>query len=61
MSKQVDERVVSMQFDNKHFEKNVQQSMSTLDKLKAKLNFKDSAKGLEKINTAASKVNFAGI
>ena len=61
MSKQVDERVVSMQFDNKHFEKNVQQSMSTLDKLKAKLNFSGSAKGLQEINTAASKVNFSGM
>ena len=61
MSKQVDERVVSMQFDNKHFEKNVQQSMSTLDKLKQKLNFKDSGKGLEEVGKAASKVNFSGM
>ena len=40
MSKTVDERVVSMQFDNKQFEANVQTSMSTLDKLKQKLDFK---------------------
>lgn len=37
-SKEVDERVVEMRFDNAQFEKNVQTSMSTLDKLKAKLN-----------------------
>ena len=38
MSKTVDERVVEMRFDNKQFEQNVQTSMSTLDKLKQKLN-----------------------
>ena len=36
MSRTVDERVVSMQFDNKQFENNVQTSLSTLDKLKRK-------------------------
>ena len=33
MSRTIDERVVSMQFDNKHFESNVRTSLSTLDKL----------------------------
>lgn len=47
MSKQVDNRVVSMDFDNRRFEKNVSTSMSTLDKLKAKLNFGKSSKGLD--------------
>ena len=61
MSKTVDERVVSMQFDNKHFESNVQTSMSTLDKLKAKLNFGGATKGLENIGTAAKNVNMAGL
>ena len=36
-SKEVDERVVEMRFDNAQFEKNVQTSMSTLDKLKPNL------------------------
>ena len=57
MSKTVDERVVSMQFDNKEFEKNVKTSMSTLDKLKQTLNFKGASKGLENVNTAIKKVN----
>ena len=56
MSKTVDERVVSMQFDNRQFESNVKTSMSTLEKLKQSLNFKDSAKGLESINAAANSV-----
>ena len=37
MSTTVDERVVSMKFDNKQFESNVQTSLGTLDKLKRSL------------------------
>ena len=61
MSKKVDERVVSMQFDNKNFESNVAQTMSTLDKLKAKLSFKGATKGLEDVGNAANKVNMSGL
>lgn len=61
MSKVVDQRVVEMQFDNRHFEKNVATSMSTLDKLKQKLNIGDSAKSLETIDAAARKVNLNGL
>ena len=57
MSKTVDERVVSMQFDNKKFEKNVQTSIKTLDKLKSKLNLKDAAKGLENVDKATKKLD----
>ena len=57
MSNQVDNRVVSMQFDNKNFEKNVAQTMSTLDKFKAKLNLSGASKGLEEVNNAAKKVD----
>lgn len=61
MSKQVDERVVSMQFDNKNFEKNVSTTMSTLDKLKQKLRFDGASKGLENINSATRKVDMNGL
>lgn len=61
MSKQIEERVVSMQFDNSRFERNVSQSMSTLDKLKKKLNFSGASKGLENVQTAASKVDMHGL
>ena len=61
MSKTVDERVVSMQFDNKQFEANVQTSMSTLDKLKQKLDFKGASKSLENVNAAAKNVNMSGL
>ena len=61
MSKTVDERVVSMQFDNKQFEANVNTSMSTIDKLKAKLDFKGATKGMENIGTATKNVNMSGL
>lgn len=39
MSRTIDDRVVEMQFDNGQFERNVAESMSTIDKLKQSLNF----------------------
>ena len=40
MSKTVDERVVSMQFDNQQFEKNVKTSIDTINKLNKKFHNK---------------------
>ena len=57
MSKTIDERVVSMQFDNKQFESNVKTSLGTIDKLKQSLKFDGAAKGFENISTASNKVN----
>lgn len=48
MSKLVDERVVQMEFDNSRFDKNVKNTMSTLDKLKSKLDFSGQTQTLEK-------------
>jgi tape measure domain-containing protein len=59
MSTTIDEKVVEMRFDNKQFEQNVQTSLSTLDKLKQSLNLTDAAKGLEDVNTAASKCDMS--
>lgn len=61
MSKTIDERVVSMQFDNGKFEQNVATSMSTLDKLKAKLNFKGVDTSFSSITKAANNVNISGL
>lgn len=61
MSKTIDEKVVEMRFDNKNFEQNVKQSMSTLDKLKQKLNLTGASKGLENINKASNKVDMKGM
>lgn len=59
MSRTVDERVVSMQFDNKQFEQNVQTSINTMDKLKQSLKFTGATKGLENIDDASKKINMS--
>ena len=59
MSTTVDERVVEMRFDNKQFERNIQTSLSSLDKLKRSLNLEGAAKGLETVNDAAQKCNMS--
>lgn len=61
MSQIIDEKIVAMKFDNAQFEKNIQTSMSTLDKLKAKLNFKDASKGVEEVNSAVNNFSFANM
>ena len=61
MSKQVDEKVVSMQFDNKHFESNVQTTLGTLEKLKQGLKLDGASKGLEDVNAAAKKTDMSGL
>lgn len=61
MSKTIDEKVVEMKFDNRNFEKNVQVSLNTLDRLKEKSDMSKSAKGLDSLTKAANKVSFAGM
>lgn len=61
MSDKSETRVVSIQFDNKDFERNVQQSLDTLTRLNKALEFKDGSKGLTRISDAASKVNLSPI
>lgn len=60
MTQTIDGRVVEMKFDNSDFEKNVAQSMSTLDKLKQALNI-DSAKSLEDIGKATKSFDLNGV
>lgn len=60
MSKELDQRVVEMQFDNKEFERNVQTSLGTIDKLKMALNF-DGAKGLDSITEAARRMDLSNV
>lgn len=59
MSTTIDERVVEMQFNNSQFEKNVETSLGTIDKLKNSLNFTGASKGLESVNDAAKKVDMS--
>lgn len=61
MSRSVDDRIVRMQFDNKEFEKHAQTSMSTLDKLKKSLEFKNVAKGFQNVNNGIQSITFSPI
>lgn len=61
MSETIDSKVVEMRFDNKDFEANTRTTMSTLDKLKAKLYFPGASKGLEEIGETARRVDFSGM
>ena len=61
MSTTIDQRVVEMRFDNKQFEQNCSHTMSTLDKLKQKLNLTGASKGLQEVDSAAKKINMSGL
>ena len=59
MSREVDQRVVELQFNNANFEKNTKKSMDSIDRMMEKLQFKGAEKGFEKLDAAAEKVDFA--
>lgn len=61
MSATVEQRILSMKFDNKQFESGVGTSLNTLAKLDKSLELKDSAKGLNNISEAAKRVSFDGM
>ena len=58
MSQEVDERVVEMRFDNAQFEKNVHQTMQSLEQLNDSFRLDGAEKGFEKIGDASAKVDF---
>ena len=60
-TKTVDERVVSMKFDNRQFENGVAETMGTLDKFKSKLNLTGATKGLEEVSNTAKRIDFSGL
>ena len=57
----VDKRVVKFEFDNRKFEQNVKQSMSTLDKLKRNLDFSGVSDNLDKVSVKISALEVAAI
>jgi tape measure domain-containing protein len=58
MSDTIDNKVVSMKFDNKQFEQNIQQTMASLQKLQDSLSKAGEGKGLSDIQKQADKLNF---
>ena len=55
----VEERIVEMRFDNNQFESGVKQTMSTLDKLKEKLVFKNDVQGLDNIQNSINRIDLS--
>lgn len=61
MSKSIEERVLSMEFDNKQFESNVKTSIDTLDKLNKSLDLSSSSKSLDNLSAASRSFSLDGI
>lgn len=57
----VDERIVRMKFDNAQFEKGVEESLDSIDRLNKKLDSTESATAFEGISKAADNVDMSGI
>lgn len=55
----VDNKVVKMTFDNAQFQKNVSETMSALDKLKASLNFDKVKNSMGGLNDTVKKIDLA--
>lgn len=61
MSNVVEQKILEMRFDNKQFEENVSESISTLDKLKGALNFDKVSDCFNSVTQAAGKVDLSPI
>lgn len=61
MSNVIEQKILEMRFDNKQFEENVSESISTLDKLKGALNFDKFAGAFNAVTQAANKVDLSPV
>lgn len=61
MNKEVEQRIVEMQFNNADFEAKVQQSLGTLQKLKEATKLEDAGKGLDNLASSAHKLDLSSI
>ena len=59
MSSAVEERVVRMEFDNKQFEKNIKESIQSLDDLDKQLGLLDDGDAFNTIEENSKKVDFS--
>lgn len=59
MSQEIDNKIVSLEFDSSKYDKNVDKSIKMTDKLKSSLKFQDVETGFDKINKAIAKVTFS--
>lgn len=61
MSNEIDDKIVSLEFDNSKFNKPAEDSMGVLDKLKASFTFKGISKGFDELNRSIKKVTLQPI
>jgi tape measure domain-containing protein len=61
MTTSIDNKVVTIKFDNEKFNTNVSNTMGLIEKFKAKLNFGGSVKGIDEVNKNVSGVNVGPI
>ena len=61
MSDEIDRRVVEMQFRNENFERNANETISTLDKLKTALHLEGAASGVEAVAAKFSALQVVGV
>jgi len=61
MSQTIDDRIVSLEFENDQFEKGVATSLKTLENLKKSMKMEDAAKNLSGLSDVASKVDLSGV
>jgi len=57
----VDDRIVAMKFDNESFERKLSETIRSLDKLRAALDFSASKKGLADLTTAGKNFHMEGV
>ena len=57
MPNSTDKRIVEMQFDNKEFEKNIHQSIKSLEELDKSLEFKNGGKGIQDLEKSINNLN----
>lgn len=61
MSRTIEQKVVEMRFDNSNFEKNVSDSIDSLNKLQDSINKTSSGNAFADIGKAANNLNFSGL
>lgn len=59
MSREIDERIVEMRFENQQFEKGVETTLSSLDKLRKGLKFDEAVSGLDSVQKTINNLDFS--
>ena len=57
MSNNIDDRIVQMQFNNREFERNIEQSSKSLEKFNEQLKFKDAKRGVKDLEATVRSMN----